>query len=751
MPSTLSSSTPAESSVDEGETTGVPVAPTWLSHLAAISWRVLAIAGLAVVVVLLAAKLITVVASVLIAGIVTVAFIPLQAHLGERGWSRARSAVVVWLIATAIIVAAIGLVVIAFVPEVVAVVAAMADGLAALREQLEAASLPPAIAAHLEDLAAAVQAWIAASVSTVATLAGTVGTIALLSFFLTFFALKDGDRGIAWALQFVTGWRRDAISGSGAAAVDHLGGYLRGIAVLAAVRALLVLVFLLVLGIPHAGPLAAVVFLGGLVPYLGGLVAGALVLLVALASSGLAGAVLIFALIVATSLALDYILAPRLYGTAQRMHPAVAIVALVIGAATAGVLGLFVAVPIAAFGIAVAGSVIAALGDDPGAPPDETGFVPDWFDRLAQWSWRALVVLAFCAVIVYVSGQFPALVGAVVMAAVLAATFAPLVAMLLRRGWHPARAALAVTCGALGITLLILAATLLSLVVQADDIVAAGSGGAGILDEAAGGALGFLGSIVADLGGSLVATAASVAASLLGLALLVFLATALTYYFLRDGGAGWTFATRRMADWRRHEVDAAGSRAVTVLGGYMIGTGAISLFGAATQLLIMLVLGIPLALPLSVLSFFGGFIPYIGSLLTTALAFLVTVQVGSQQDIIVMGLFTIVFNIVQGNIVAPLVYGRAVNLHPAIVLAAIPAGGALAGVVGMFLAVPVLGVVATTWRTVVGVFGSGPPAAGVGTGDDDGPPAARPDPASVEAVPATASLAGEALPAPPPG
>ena len=66
-----------------------------------------------------------------------------------------------------------------------------------------------------------------------------------------------------------------------------------------------------------------------------------------------------------------------------------------------------------------------------------------------------------------------------------------------------------------------------------------------------------------------------------------------------------------------------------------------------------------------------------------------------------MGLFTIVFNIVQGNFVAPLVYGKAVNIHPAIILMAIPAGADLAGVVGMFLVVPFLGVVAATWRTVL--------------------------------------------------
>jgi predicted PurR-regulated permease PerM len=186
------------------------------------------------------------------------------------------------------------------------------------------------------------------------------------------------------------------------------------------------------------------------------------------------------------------------------------------------------------------------------------------------------------------------------------------------------------------------------------------------------------------------------------------LATLLTFYFLRDGAVAWASGLERLAGWRRTEVDAAGRRAAGVLGGYMIGTGAISLFAAATQWFIMVVLGLPLALPLAVLAFFLGFIPYIGSIVATGLAFLVTFAVGSTQDIAIMAVFTVVFNIVQGNVVAPLVYGKAVNLHPAIVLMAIPAGAALAGVVGMFLAVPFIGVIAATWRTVLRLFGERP-------------------------------------------
>jgi predicted PurR-regulated permease PerM len=312
------------------------------------------------------------------------------------------------------------------------------------------------------------------------------------------------------------------------------------------------------------------------------------------------------------------------------------------------------------------------------------------------------------AFVITVVVQVPLVVVPVVLAIVLAATFLPILNGLIQRGWGRNRAALAITAGAFLIITGILAATIFVLVEQLQPIVAQAATGASKIADTGGGALGGVDSTTDEATGALVKAAASVAASTASFVVIVVLATLLTFYFLRDGGRVWGTLMTRLAPWRRTDVDAAGTRAAGVLGGYMIGTGAISLFGAATQFLIMAVLGLPLALPLAVLSFFGGFIPYIGSFITTGIAFLVTVAVGSPQDIAIMAIFTIVFNIVTGNVVAPIVYGRAVNLHPAIVLMAIPAGAALAGIAGMFLVVPFVGVVAATWRTVLRVFGDEP-------------------------------------------
>ena len=253
--------------------------------------------------------------------------------------------------------------------------------------------------------------------------------------------------------------------------------------------------------------------------------------------------------------------------------------------------------------------------------------------------------------------------------------------------------------------LVVLAITVLSLVNQAADLHTAAISGAATASADTGGQLGLLTQAVSG-GGDVVRsviTGAQVAAQV---GVIVILSVLIAFYFLADGGKLWAKALGRVRPDVAPEVDAAGSRAFNVLGGYMIGTGAISFVGAASQLVIMLVLGIPLALPVFVLSFFLCFIPYIGGFVSTGIALLITIAVGSPLDVGVMIVWTLVFNIVTGNIVTPLVYGRMVHLHPAVVLVAIPGGAAIAGMLGMFMVVPAMAVVASTWRTVLSVIGT---------------------------------------------
>jgi len=704
--------------------------PVWLENLAAFGWRILAVVGLAVVLAWIALTLISVTASLVLSAVLAAAAAPLVLSLRARGWPRVRAALAAWALIGLVIIVGLALAVIAFVPAIADLLRGLQAGLDAVRTGSAGFAVPSELSSTIDNVAAAITALLKDQLGELAGRVSMTATIAILSTFLTFFVLLDADHGADWALQGVPEADRGALRVRGRDAALRVGGFVRATAAASAVRAAAMLVVMLVLGTPFAAPLAATLLIGGLIPYLGALVAYLLVVLVALGGQGFVPALLVLVAAVAVEVGLTFGRG-RLEGTAAlRVHPAIALLALPIGAVAAGVIGMIVAVPVAAFIQRMTGSALAAFRPQLPAISSTGPVVPGWLDRLAQWSWRLLIGIALLAGLVLLSIQLSGPVLAVVLAAVLAATLAPAAAALRRRGMRPTVAALVATVGLIAGIGVILVLTIVSLVRDMGEIVAQSTAGISSADQAANGSLAWITDLVSTISGGALDAVIAFAAMPAGLVFVATLAAILTFFFLRDGEMAWRWATRMLAGWRRREVDAAGGRAAGVLGGYMIATGVISAFGAATQFAIMTILGLPLALPLAVLSFFGGFIPYIGSFITTGIAFLVTVAVGSPTDIAVMAIFTLVFNIVQGNFVAPLVYGRAVSIHPAVVLVAIPAGSTIAGVFGMFIVVPFIGVVVATWRTVLFVLGDGPADGGDGPADDLG------------TVPATTAVGG---------
>jgi predicted PurR-regulated permease PerM len=684
---------------DRPAPSGAALVPAWLVRLAAVGWRVLVTLAFGFVLLALALILGTVTASVLVALIVAATFAPYVDALRRRGWASTKSAAAVSVGALAIVGGVAALVALAVVPYIAELISTIEASVASLRTALADAAVPPEVVATVEAVLTGTHDWISNAIASAVGSAAGVVTVLFLGGFLTFFLLQDGDKAWAWTVSGTSGWRQRALTESGREALELIGGYLRGTAVNAATDAISNFVFLSILGVPLAGPLAVVVLLGGFVPYIGTAVTTAVLVLVTWATNGLGDVAILLILIAITNVIQRRYVAPLIYPRTIDVHPAFVLIALPIGAAVAGLLGLVAALPIVAFVLTTSRAVVATLDIEPDAP-GSSGLVPVWLDRLAQWSWRSLVVTMVLLVAIAAAVTVPTVVLPIVLAVVLAATLDPAAAQLRQRGLSRNVASLVVTLGAFVIAAVVLVLTIGSMVGPLQEIVSTSSGAADQTDARRFGLVG----LVNAIGSGMLQTVGGLLAGIVGFVVALLLGTILTFFFLRDGPALWDRAIGGLAPVQRDRAQEAGRGAAGVLGGYMVGTGAISLFGAVTQFLIMVVLGIPLALPLAVLSFFGGFVPYIGSFITTGFAFLVTVATGDTTDIIVMGLFTIVFNIVQGNIVAPLVYGRAVNLHPAIILIAIPAGSALAGIIGMFLVVPFVGVVATTWRIVLRMF-----------------------------------------------
>ena len=694
------------------ERTHSPV-PLWLQRVGAFSWRIVVLVALAAVLTWIAFLLGTVTASVIVALIVAATFAPIGLKLRERGWSATASAAAVTGAAVLVAAVVILLLVLAFVPYIPAVIEAVANGIDTAKQQIADAGSPE-LADEAAAAAAGIQAWLAENLAAVVGSVANAFTVGLLALFLTFFLLQDGEKGWGRAIEVTDGWRRERINDAGHVALVRVGGYLRGTAILSAVVAVTDLLYLTVLGVPLAAPLAVLVFLGGFIPYIGGLLATAVVLLVAWAAAGPQVVVILFLLITATRLVVSNVLRPMVYGRKVGLHPAVILLVLPAGAAVAGIVGVFAAVPVTVFVASVTASIIAVL--EPPTRAESGTDVPPWLDRLAQWSWRLLAFLGVAIVAVAVVGLVPLVAAPMLLAVILASSVVPVVGALRRRGWGSTRAAAVVTGGSFLAVLAVMIIAVASLGPALGSAVGGAVSGAGEAAAATDGALGWLRSASEEVTGNILATATTVLSAVSALAVVLLLGGLLTFYLLRDGQRGWEGIAQRVDPWRRGELESTVRDSIAVLGGYMGGTAVISVVGALSQLIIMVILGLPYAVPVAVLSFFACFIPYVGGFVTTGIAFLIAVAFGTTSDIVIMGIYTLVFNIVQGNIVTPLVYRRAVHLHPAVILLAIPAGGAVAGIAGMFLAVPILALVATIQGPVIRLLGEAPAPVVTGTG-----------------------------------
>lgn len=163
-----------------------------------------------------------------------------------------------------------------------------------------------------------------------------------------FFYLKDGDRIAAWLRDLFPAGARSDVDAIGRRVWYTLGAYFRGQLVVAGADAVFIGLGLLLLGVPLAPPLTILVFIGGLFPIVGAFTAGAVAVLIALADGGIGLALAVLVLNVVVQQVEGNVLEPLVVGRATQLHPLAIIVALTAGAVTLGILGAFLAVPVAA-------------------------------------------------------------------------------------------------------------------------------------------------------------------------------------------------------------------------------------------------------------------------------------------------------------------------------------------------------------------------------------------------------------------
>jgi putative heme transporter len=172
-----------------------------------------------------------------------------------------------------------------------------------------------------------------------------------------------------------------------------------------------------------------------------------------------------------------------------------------------------------------------------------------------------------------------------------------------------------------------------------------------------------------------------------------FLALFAAIFFLSGGDRIWKWLLSLTPRRQRPRVDGAGHVAWNTLSGYTRGIVVVAASNALFVAIGLSLLRVPLAIPLSLLVFFGSFIPIIGAPIAMLIA--AVVALASQGPFVALGVVVMIALIGQfeGHVMQPLVMARAVSIHPLAVALSVAAGTVLAGIVGAIIAVPVVSVV----------------------------------------------------------
>jgi predicted PurR-regulated permease PerM len=327
--------------------------------------------------------------------------------------------------------------------------------------------------------------------------------------------------------------------------------------------------------------------------------------------------------------------------------------------------------------------------------------IPAWLDTLAQFSWRMLVVLVGVAGLVFLFTRLYLVSLPVILALILATIAVPPARRLERRGVPGLLAALIVVVGG---TIVFLGGIVLLVPAFTRQVAAlgptVGEAFERVLEWLDEGPLGLdraeIETLVTDavanvsqFSGTIASQVGSIAIAVGEVLAAVSLAVVLLFFFVKDGEqiVGWFIA--RAPERLRDDMRAAGARGWGALAGYVRGTAAIALIDAVGIGIGLLIVGVPLVLPLTLLVFVGGFVPVIGAFVSGLLATLVALATGGLTTALIVLAIVVVVQQVESNVLQPVIMRRAVSLHPVVILSVLTAGAVIVGIVGAFLAVPI--------------------------------------------------------------
>ena len=187
------------------------------------------------------------------------------------------------------------------------------------------------------------------------------------------------------------------------------------------------------------------------------------------------------------------------------------------------------------------------------------------------------------------------------------------------------------------------------------------------------------------IGGALIGILLATINSVIALVAII----SLVFFMSAEGNTWKSIAIRSVEPASRERVAMIGHKVYNIITGYVVGNLILSALFGALSALILWALGSPHWLPLAFVAGLIDLIPLVGSTIAAVLIATISLLAGQTNISIAFAVFTILYVQLESNVLNPMVYSKSVEISPLIVLISILLGGAMAGIVGALIAIPV--------------------------------------------------------------
>jgi predicted PurR-regulated permease PerM len=353
---------------------GRAVVPRSLRVSAAVGWRLLVVAATLSVIGIVVGYLAPVVVPVAIALLLAALLSPAVGYLVRRKVPRWLATVLVLVGGLAVLGGLLTFVIITFVNGLPALQTQLSHSIDAVANWLTTGPLHMSeeqVRSFFDNLVATVTNTQTGITSGALTTAATIGEVLaqmLLILFVLIFLMYDGHGIWTFLIRAAPHRVRTRVDVAGRRSLAALVSYVRATIAVATVDAVGAGIGLVILGVPLAIPLAALVFLGAFVPIIGGVVAGGIAVLIALVANGPIPALILLGIVIGVQQLEAHVLQPLLLGRAVNLHPLAVVLAIAVGLTTAGIPGALLAVPL----LAVLNSGIRSLRSEADEHVDPT-------------------------------------------------------------------------------------------------------------------------------------------------------------------------------------------------------------------------------------------------------------------------------------------------------------------------------------------------------------------------------------------